>query len=60
MVAHSGAGGVWEAGDLAQVLWALRAPLPPGAAGTSDISPGLFVDIGANVSDGWTDSRGDR
>lgn len=37
----------WESHDVAEVLWALKAPLPSNA--TSQDVPPLFVDVGANV-----------
>lgn len=48
------AGHIWELAELNWVMWALRAPLPPGAgeaAGLAAPAEPVMVDIGANI--GW-------
>jgi len=46
---HIREGGIWEEDDLAELEWAMTTALPPDAAPTSAHTPGLFVDVGANV-----------
>eukprot|EP00197_Chlamydomonas_leiostraca_P007761 CAMPEP_0202885722 /NCGR_PEP_ID=MMETSP1391-20130828/41808_1 /ASSEMBLY_ACC=CAM_ASM_000867 /TAXON_ID=1034604 /ORGANISM="Chlamydomonas leiostraca, Strain SAG 11-49" /LENGTH=417 /DNA_ID=CAMNT_0049568977 /DNA_START=308 /DNA_END=1558 /DNA_ORIENTATION=+ len=41
--------GVWELEIFGELDWAMTTPLPPGATPTSAHTPGLFVDVGANV-----------